>query len=272
MKRGQYAPQPSGFHAESAIPLVLIAILAIFLAAKFNILPVDNIPILNQIMPSKDIKVGIFGRQSDDLKAMLASSDFQGAGGIAVRPIEGRTDDAARYAVRGVDVIILTGDQYCDRTFRKAVTDAVKGGKSLIVIGDACTKVRGDNTALGWSIGVGLMGDIMPVEIGGLTTRREPIKTYDVTGQFRIINFDHTIFQGIKDFPFAGSVTEVVPTSNADVIAQLDTGPGQKNLYLVVEGKTFPSGKVLYFAFDPAQQGLKEMFKNTLLYVTAKRG
>ncbi len=275
MKRGQYAPsQPSGFHAESAIPLVLIAILAIFLAAKFNILPVDNIPILNQIIPSKDIRVGVFGRPSDELKSLIGSSEFQGAGGIAVRPIyEEKLDDRARFITKNIDVIILTGEPYCDRTFRQAVTDRVKSGASLIVIGDACTKVRGDNTVLGWNIGVGLLGTVMPVELPtDLTPRREPVRTYFATGQLRIINPDHAVFAGVKDFAFAGDVVEVVPKSNSEVLAQVDTGSGNRNLYAIVEGKSFPSGKVIYYSFDPAMARAPNMFKNTLLYLTSRRG
>jgi len=272
-RRGQYAPQGSSFHAESAIPLILIAILAIFLAAKFNILPVDQIPILNQIIPSKDIRVGVFGTPSDDLKSLIGSSEFQGSGGIAIRPIyEDKLDDRARYLAKQVDVIILTGEPYCDRTFRQAVTDRVKSGASLIVIGDACTKVRGDNTVLGWNIGIGLLGTVMPVEIGGLTPRREPVRTYFATGQLRIINPDHPIFAGVKDFAFAGDVVDVTPTSSSDVIAQVDTGPGQRNLYAIVEGRSFPSGKVIYFSFDPAMARAPNLFKNTLLYLTSRRG
>jgi len=271
-RRGQYGGQ-GGFKAESAIPLVLIAILAIFLAAKFNILPVENIPILNQILPSHDIKVGVFGNPSDELRALIGSSEFQGPAGIAVRPIyEDRLDYAAKYIVRGVDVIILSGEQYCDREFRKAVTNRVKGGASLIVIGDACTRVRGDNTALGWNIGENLLGSIMPVEIGGLTTRREPIRTEFPAGQIRIVNADHPIFAGIYDFAFAGAVIEVTPKSNADVLAQVDTGPGQRNLYAIVEGRSFPSGKVIYYAFDPAAAHASNMFKNTILYLVQRQG
>lgn len=273
-RRGQYAGQaPSSVHFESAIPLILIAILAVFLAAKFNILPVDNIPILNQIIPSKDIRVGVFGKPSDELRSLIGSSEFQGAGGIAVRPIyEEKLDDRAKFLARQVDVIILTGEPYCDRTFRKAVTDRVKSGAALIVIGDACTRVRGDNTVIGWNIGIGLLGTVMPVEIGGLTPRREPIRTYFATGQLRIINPDHLIFSGVHDFAFAGDVVDVTPTSNADVLAQVDTGPGQRNLYAIVEGRTFPAGKVMYFAFDPAQARAINLFKNTLLYLTSRQG
>jgi len=273
-RRGQYAGQPSSFHAESAIPLILIAILAIFLAAKFNILPVDNIPILNQIIPSKDIKIGVFGNPSDEMRALISSSEFQGAGGIAVRPVyEPKLDDRAKFLARQVDVIILTGEPYCDRTFRKAVTDRVKSGASLIVIGDACTRIAGDNTVIGWGIGVQLLSTVMPVEIGGLTPRREPIRTYFATGQIRIINPDHPIFgTAQKDFAFAGDVVDVTPTSSADVLAQVDTGPGQRNLYAIVEGKTFSAGKVIYFAFDPAQARAVNLFKNTLLYLTSRQG
>lgn len=271
-RKGQYA-QPTGFHAESAIPLILIAILAIFLAAKFNILPVEDVPILNQIVPAKDIRVGVFGTPSDELRALIGSSDFQGAGGIAVRPIyEEKLDDRAKFLARQVDVIILTGEPFCDRTFRKAVTDRVKSGASLIVIGDACTRVQGDNTVLGWDIGIGLLGTVMPVEIGGLTPRREPIRTYFATGQLRIINPDHAVFSGVKDFAFAGDVVDVTPKSSADVLAQVDTGPGQRNLYAIVEGRTFPSGKVMYFSFDPAQARAPNLLKNVLLYLTARRG
>ncbi len=273
-RRGQYAPQASGFHAESAIPLILIAILAVFLAAKFNIIDASQIPVLNQIVPSKDIRVGVFGQPSDELKALIGSSAFQGAGGIAVRPIyEQKLDDRAQFLTRQVDVIILAGEPYCEREFRKAVTDRVKSGASLIVIGDACTRVRDDNTVLGWGIGVGLLNTIMPVEIGGLTPRREPIRTYFATGQIRIINPDHPIFgSGQKDFAFAGDVVDVTPTSNSEVLAQVDTGPGQRNLYAIVEGKSFPAGKVIYFAFDPAAAQAPNLFKNVLLYLTSRRG
>ncbi len=276
-KRGQYGA-PTGMHAESAVPLILIAILAVFLAGKFGIIPLDNIPILNQVVPSSDVGILIFGNDPD-LFQLLGSAEFQGVGGINVRPVQYQIDDTAQFLVKNpnIKVIILSGEQYCPPAFRKAVADRVRAGASMIVIGDACTKVRGDATVIGWNVGINSLGSVMPVEIGGLSTRKQPIVTYDASGTFRITQPDHPIFGGgpsggQKDFAFSEQVTDVTPKANAEVLGQIDTGYGNRNLYAIIEGKSFPAGKVMYFTFNPAKTPTPLLVRNTLLYMSNKQG
>lgn len=276
-KRGQYGA-PTGMHAESAVPLILIAILAVFLAGKFGIIPLEGIPILNQIVPPSDVGILIFGKDPA-LFQLLGSAEFQGIGGINARPVPYPIEDNSQYLVKSsnIKIIILSGEQYCPPAFRKAVADRVRAGASLMVIGDACTKVRGDATVIGWNVGINSLGSIMPVEIGGLTTRRQPIVTYDATGTFRIVDPNHPIYGsgpsgGQKDFAFSEEVTEVTPKANSEILGQIDTGYGNRNLYAVIEGKSFPAGKVMYFAFNPAKTPTPILVRNTLLYLSNKQG
>ncbi len=270
---------------ESAIPLILIAILAIFIAGRFGIIDFSSVPVLNSIFPAPKTVVGVVGRASPAMQSLLSSEDFRVAGITFAGSIDQRV--VYKGVLNNFDIIIAQGDPVCDRTARKTMADSVKAGKKLIIIQDACTRVSDDRAAFGWDIGIGSLGDVTPVIIGGVSKELEPWTTQPVTGKFKIIEQDHPMFNGVKNFQFNSYLTFItVPKANADILAYIDASsigrPTNEAYFAIVESKGLLAGKTMYFAFDPATvavapefggQGVgRNMFLNTLLYLRGAKG
>ena len=277
MKRGEQ-------HLESSIPLILIAILAVFVAAKFNFIDCSSIPGLSVVCPAASIKVVVIGNPSTGIETLLNAQDFRMAGVTYM----GNIDQADVYpgTLDQFDIIILQGQQICDRTSRMVIANRVKAGGKMIVIQDACTKVSDDTTVVGWDIGIGALGDVMPVQIGGYTRQYEPIKKTSITGNFKIIPINHPIFpSGQKDFSFTSSFVQVLPSATvaSNILAFVDVGSStssdaatQPAYFAMVESNSLLSGKVIYFAYDPSsmvsQDVGRNLFLNTLLYLKGSKG
>jgi hypothetical protein len=275
MKRG--AEQ----HLESSIPLILIAILAVFVAAKFNFIDCSGIPGLSIVCPAPNIRVAVVGNPTKDMENLLNSEDFR----IAGVSYMGNLHQDMVYAgvLNQFDIIILQGEQICDRPARKVIADKVKAGGKLIAIQDACTKVHDDTTVVGWDVGIGLLGDVMPVQIGGFTREYEPIKKTSITGTFKITTVEHPIFPtGQKNYEFSSYVVNVKPKAESNVLAYITQGSSSDDtttepaFYAMVESKSLLSGKVIYFAYDPStlvkQDKGRNLFLNTLLYLKGSKG
>ncbi len=262
-------------HLESSIPLILIIILAIFIAGNFGFINFSDVPLLNQVFGGKIIKVGVVGRISPELKNMLISEEARVLG-IYYGTGEGlQPNQLFGGVLKPFDIIILQNQQVCDRAARKTITDWVKGGGKLIVIGDACTRVTDDPAALGWDVGIGLMGDIMPAKIGGVTPEREPITTGCSSGKFKFLVPDHPIQSGIKNFQFSGRTINVFPTANSNLIATIDcSDTGRVSApatYAILESSGILTGKVVYYAYDPGITS-RNMLINTIKYLKSQRG
>ncbi|MFH1107373.1 MAG: hypothetical protein V1787_05760 [Candidatus Micrarchaeota archaeon] len=272
-----YGAAPGGKtqHLESSVPLILIIILAIFIAGNFGFINFSDVPILGNIFGGKVIKVGVVGRISPDMKTMLTTEEFR-TNGIYYGTGDGlRPDQLFGNVLKPFDVIILQGQQTCDRSARKTITDWVKSGGKLIVIGDACTRVTEDLAAVGWSVGIGLLGDVMPATIGGVTPEKEPITTGCSSGKLKFLNPEHPILSGIKNFQFSGRTVNVFPNANSNLIATIDcSDTGKVNApatFAILESSGILTGKVVYFAFDPGTTS-RNMFLNTLKYLKSQRG
>ncbi len=278
MKRGQYAVQGKAF--ESLIPLILIVILGVFIAGKFGFVNLNSIPVVGSLFPQPQIKVAVVGHASEPLKQMLQSEDFRIAG--IQTPIDLRQDFIVPGVLDGFDIIILQGSPVCDRTARKVIADRVKAGGKLIVISDACIRVNDDPNAIGWDIGIGSLGDVVPVTYRGVLFHEvvSARGSIDVSGgKFHIVSVDHPMFNGIKNFVFSGTVTEVLPNANSRVLAYIDSVGGRPTApatFGIIESQGLLAGKALYFGFDPGTTqyggGSRNMVMNALLYLKGAKG
>ncbi len=273
-RRGQYAS--GGSHAESLIPLVLIVILAVFIAGKMGMVDLSSIPVAGSLFPKSNIKVLVVGHASPAMETMLKSEDYRMAGIMYAGSFP------QEYIVPGVlknfDIIILQGTQVCDRPARMEIANRAKSGGKLIVVGDACTRVTDDPNAAGWDVGIGTLGDVIPVEYAGILFHESTGRTQVFAdGKFRIVQPYHPMFNGIINYGFYGTLTSVRPSASSDVLAYVDTYGGKITApatFAIVESKGFLSGKTLYFAFDPANMDIssRNMFLNALLYVRGAKG
>ncbi len=270
-----YPPEQKSYF-ESAIPLILIIILAVFIAGKFGFVDLHAIPVIGGLFPAPSIKVAVIGKASPGLREFLTTETYRVAG---VNPVfDLKQESLYPGTLNNFDIIILQAYQgdgvYCDRTARKVIADRVKAGGKLVIVGDACTRVHEDPAAVGWEVGIGLLGDVVPVIVGGVTKEKELIQPYYAEGKFKIVAVDHPLFSGIKQFYFSGTVTDVVPKGNAQVLAFLDVGGGQVTApakYAIIESTGLLAGKVMFFAFDPGTAS-RELFLNTLVYLKGTKG
>jgi|GEM_PF-667085 len=284
MRRGQgygYAPSGGGTRFfESAVPLVLIVILAVFIAGKLGVVDFSEVPVLNSVFPAPKTVVAVVGRSSATMRDLMASEDFRALGVY----FAGDIDQKVVYpgALRNFDIVMAMGDPFCDRVARKVIADRVKAGGKLIVIGDACTRVNDDRSAVGWDIGIGSLGDVMPVKIGGVSHELDPWVTAPVTGKLKIVEVDHPMFNGVKNFQFNSVITGItVPTTNSNILAYVDSSsigiPTRPALFAIIESRGLLAGKVIYYAYDPStmaqfQQTGRNMFLNALLYLRGAKG
>lgn len=276
MKRGQaYPGAPSSKAYESAIPIILIIVLAIFIAGKIGLVDLHGIPVVGSLFPAPTIKIGVVGKISPYLKEYLIAEDFRQAG------VNYISDIPQEVIYPGVldqfDIIILQGEKYCDRTARKVIADAVKAGKKLIVVGDACTKVHDDETVRGWEIGIGSLGDVMPVSYAGVMGGElvpSRIEAYP-GGRFKCIDRGHPICPaGQLNFDFTGALMQVIPKTNSEPIAMVTSFGGVPTApatYAIIESKGLLMGKTMYFAYDPGM-GPRNMLLNALLYLRGAKG
>lgn len=277
MKRGQYAAPGKAY--ESLIPLILIVILGIFIAGKFGFLNLNSVPVVGNLFPAPQIKIAVVGHSSDSLKQMLQSEDFRIAGVQYAADL--RQDFIVPGVLDGFDIVILQGSPVCDRTARKVIADRIKAGGKLIVVGDACIRVNDDPNAIGWDIGIGSLGDVIPVTYRGVLFHEVVNARGSVEvsgGKFRVVSVDHPMFNGIKNFAFSGTVTEVLPNANAKVLAYIDSIGGRPTspaTFGIIESQGLLAGKTLYFGFDPGTTqtgGSRNMVLNTLLYLKGAKG
>jgi hypothetical protein len=277
MKRGQYAVPGKAY--ESLIPLILIVILGVFIAGKFGIVNLSSVPVVGSLFPASKINVVVIGKASEELKLMLQSEDFRIAG-VQYTP-DLRQDFILPGVLDGFDVIILQGSAVCDRTARKVIADRVKAGGKLIAVGDACIRVNDDPNAIGWDIGIGSLGDVIPVTYRGVLFHEvvNARGSVDVSGgKFHVVAIDHPMFNGIKNFAFSGRVTEVLPNANAKVLAYIDSVGGRPTApatFGIIESQGLLAGKTLYFGFDPGTTstgGSRNMVLNMLLYLKGSKG
>lgn len=271
-KRGQS-------YAESIIPIILIVILGLFVAAKLGYIDLSSMPLVGGLFPQSYIRIAIVGSPSPQLNDFLRSEQYRLAGVSYAVPI--RQEAVKPGVLKNFDIIILQNSRVCDRDARKEITKAVQGGKKLLVIGDACTTVTDDPTAAGWDVGIGLLGDVMPVTWGGnLFHERGQTSTVIQQGKFQILSQDHPIFNGILNHGvFEDTYTNVYPKANSEVLAYIEEfggKPTSATTYAIIESKgMFTSGKVMYFTFDPSTvnpTGQYHLLLNTLLYLKGAKG
>jgi len=270
-KRGQYGGGKPFF--ESVVPLILIIILAVFIAAKFNYIDLHSIPLIGSLFPASYIKIVVIGNPSSTFVNVMQSEDYRIAGLTYAGAI--RQEAVVPGVLKNFDIVILQGTPICDRTARKVLGDYVKGGGRLLVVGDSCTRVNDDPNAVGWDIGIGSLGDVIPVAYGGIIAHeRIGDPTFSADGKFKIVSPYHPIFNGILNFGFYGTLVGVIPNANSDVLAYVDTYGGKPTApatFAIVESRSMLGGKTMYFAFDPSTTS-RNMLMNTLLYMKGAKG
>jgi len=249
------------------LAIILIAILAVVLAGKMGLVDLSGVPVVGTLFEKPGIRVAVVGHASTALKAMLDSEFFRVAGISYISDIP--LTMVRSGALNSFDEIILQGVPECEIEQRRALSDFVKSGKKLIVIGTACARMASDPNILGWEAGIGGLGDVMPVKHTG---KADDEARMDAV--LRVVERTHPIVSGITfTQEFSGKVADIRPAGGYKIIALVEPkGGGAADIrYGIVESTSLLSGKVMYYAFDPSLVS-RNMFLNALLYLKGAKG
>ena len=257
---------------EGLIPLILIIIIAVFLAQRFDII---DIPFLGGSEPMQMLVVGM---PSAEMLSMLDQEKdllnyrIKDAAALNVSPEE----QLAQY-----DIVLLdqhmgsTAYQHAvSRTVGEAIANYVRSGGKLIVVLDSGIYQSGGfsgtgvaSDVIGWKA---TFGDIVPVEcdreINDVPSCKQAIA---ITGRIFRQDYDHRIMEGIEVAPSDPRLPplsifsfNVKPVGNE--LAYIKNEVGQQYLPAIVERRGF-IGKSIYFNYDPALT--PGVWVNTLEYL-----
>ena len=257
---------------EGLIPLILIIIIAVFLAHKFEVI---NIPFLGGDEP---IQMLVIGMPSADMLIMLdqdkdlVSYRVKEASALNVSPEE----QLAQYNIVVLDQHL--GSTYYEhsvsRQLGEALQNYVRTGGKLITIMDSGIYQSGGITGteiasdvVGWKA---TFGDLIPVECDK-ALNDVPTCTYQnpVTARIFREDFDHRIMEGIEVAPADPRYPplQVYPFKvkpHGNEIAYIKSVAFPTYFPGIVESRLI-IGKSIYFNYDPALT--PGVWQNTMEYL-----
>lgn len=242
-----------GFNLEAFIPIILIIIIGLLLAMKFNIVPMPfDIPGFRS-GPSEMLIIG--ASSIETLEVLNKSPDLvHYRQHIDPSYFERNPKDM----IANYDVILLDQSEQADKTIPRrlgeAIEDWVKAGGKLIVVKDSGILREGAYDVIGWEA---TFNDVVPARcdrvIKGIPSCMVP---YHVMGEIFKVDEDHRIMRGIERVP--ADPMELIILDTFDV-----TGTGKEIAYIQESGvpHTYPAiveknlviGKSLYFNYNPGK-------------------
>ncbi len=278
---GGYFPESDlksriAYNLEGLIPLILILIIAFFLAVKFNIIT-GSTPLVGPVasmfgLAEKPIKLLIIGKSSPEVIDVLNKNPDM----VVYRlksPKE--LDRNPKEQLLQYDVVLLDQSQEADKALSRRLGDAlntwVKSGGNLITVMDSGIRRTGVDgqvafDVVGWQ---GTIGDVVPVSCdrvgeGQLSCENKLVVRGKLTRQIE----NHAIMSGIEVAPpqegafFLFETFDVTPTGTE--VAYIDEARGIDSFPGIVE-KKMVVGKSVYFNYNP---GITQtILENTLKYM-----
>lgn len=255
-----YFPQPSmksrlAYHLEGLVPIIIILILAVFLAVKFDIIN-SNTPVLGIIAdlvePSKKISMLIISENENSVSPFIIETLNQNSDLVKYR-IRPGTDLSInpKQKIENYDLIMLDGLKYISLSLGKGIQEYVKGGGKVIFVMDAGIRRPSTPDVLGWE---DTFGDIVPVscEKSDTGTPGCTDKLF-IRGKLYREDEENKILRGFAEVPPEPNgykdfeVLNVNYTGNE--LAYIKGGQYQKPFPGIVE-KKLVFGKSLYFNYD----------------------
>jgi hypothetical protein len=263
-----------GINLEGLIPLILILVIAFFLAAKFGVISTST-PVIGGFAEfaggTDSAKMLIIGATSPEtLDVLYGMEDVV----KTVQRDSSSLDRNPKEVLVNYDVILLDQSQQTDKSVSRKLGEAlqeyVKKGGKLITVLDSGIYQAGAFDAVGWKATI---GDVIPVNCERIY-QGEPTCMMRLTVRGKIYRLDenHKIMQGIEEFP-------VLPNQLAN-FETFDVGvEGREIAYLKDEsgaGRTFPAiveknliiGKSIYFNYNPGYT--RVILQNTINYVLGR--
>lgn len=250
-----------GYHLEGLIPIILIIVIAFFIAAKFGVLT-STTPVIGPLVSlvpgsEKPASIIIIGTPSKYTMEVLNSNRE------LVYPITTRSAEAvsrnAKQQLAQYDIVLLDQSQQANKEVSRALGEAlqnyVSSGGKLITVLDSGIRQPNEFGALGWKTS---FGDIIPVECRLESITNQPGCTNKSTVMGRIFpgafGFKHRIMRGVEQYPMEEQKllkeTVLDVTVSGNEIAYLEDARTKKQYPAIVEAPTIV-GKSIYFNYDP---------------------
>lgn len=260
-----------GYHLEGLIPLILIIVILLFLAIRFDIIS-SSTPVLGPVadifeggaQPAKMLIIGATSQEAIDVL-----NKHERLVRYVVRTPES-LDRSPREIIANYDIVMLDQSQQANKEVSfelgQAIQQYVSTGGKLIVVLDSGIRRPGAYDVIGWE---NTFKDIVPVSCDRIVDEVPVcINKITVRGKLYSIDDDHPIMRGIPVFP-------ADPGFNA-VFETLDVSPKGRELAFIEDPftkKSFPGvvekpslvGKSIYFNYNP---GITEgIFVGTINYL-----
>ena len=274
----EYYPGDTGiksklaYHLEGLIPLILILIIAFFLAIKFGVVT-SGTPVLGIIVDifepgERPAQMLIIGQTSQevldvlDANPKLVNYRIKTAQALERNPKE---------QLRNYEIVMLDQSEEANKEISlelgRGIEEYVKTGGKFILVKDSGIRRPEAYDILGWK---NTFRDIVPVtcERKGVMDVPSCISPIIVRGTINREDFDHPIMEGIEVAPadpglyLSVVAFDVTPTGNE--IAYIEEGSTRKTYPAIVEKRLF-IGKSIYFNYNPGKT--KGIFESTLRYL-----
>jgi hypothetical protein len=270
------APAPARFgrNLEGFIPIVIIILIAFFLAVKFGVIS-SHTPLIGGIAgligSDGPKKMLLIGESSQELRDVItANFDL-----VHLSPMSAENVDRnPREIISNYDIILLDqseqNDKLVSRRLGEAIQDYVTTGGKLIVVLDSGIYRPKTYDVIGWEA---TFGDVVPVlcsKVGqGKHTCLDRMYT---RGQIFSSDFSHPIMKGIEVSPAletnAFNLDFLDVPVNGKEIAYIKSVDSGRKMYPAIVEKKLMIGKSIYFNYNPGYT--RGIFENTLKYLVGR--
>ncbi len=269
---GEPLAERFGVHLEGLVPLVLIVIIGLFLAIRFDVID-SNTPLIGGIVDTLNIGEGktrmlVIGSTSQEVVDAL-----------------NQRRDIIEYSIKTTDtlernpeeqlvnysIVMLDQSEEANKQVSKKLGEAiqkyVKNGGKFILVKDSGIRRPDTYDVIGWR---NTFGDIIPVECDRIFNN-QPSCTQRIVVRGKLYREDerHKILQGIDTFPVDPNLDATFETFDVSVtgreLAYLQSVGVDKKTYPAIVEKNLVIGKSIYFNYNPGIT--KGIFESTLDYL-----
>lgn len=269
---GEPITERFGVHLEGLVPLVLIVIIGLFLAIRFDVVD-SSTPIIGPVVDVLNVGEGktrmlIVGSTSQEVVDIL--NDRRDIIEYSIKTTDTLERNPAEQLAE-YDIVMLDQSEEANKEVSKKLGEAiqkfVKNGGKFILVKDSGIRRPDTYDVIGWR---NTFGDIVPVECDRVFNS-QPSCTNRIVISGRLYREDerHTIMKGIDEFPTDPLRTANFETFNISVngreIAYLQSSGIDKKTYPAIVEKNLVIGKSIYFNYNPGIT--KGIFESTLDYL-----
>lgn len=250
------------YHLEGLIPIILIVIIAFFLAAKLNVIN-SATPVIGPLVsiipgteqPATLLIIGTPSRYTMDVLSRNRELVYP----ITIRSAEAVSRNAEQQLSQ-YKIVLLDQSQQANKEVSRALGEAmqtyVSGGGKLITVLDSGIREPNEFGALGWKTS---FGDLIPVEcrLEAMTNTPGCINPISLRGRIYpgAYGFKHPIMKGIEQYPIEESkllLEKVFDVTNVgNEIAYIEDSRTKTQYTAISEKATWGLGKSIYFNYDP---------------------